>query len=228
MTEKLLKQYSSLAKFLSEVLGSGYEIVLHKIDKGRIELVEIFNPLSKRSIYANESDFVYQLLTSNEHLKDEFKKDFKIQTKDGKILHGSTFFIKENSELVGLLCINSDKKIYEDLAASILNLGGLSKELKLGQKYERAKNSELSGDLELDINTIISATIGSELLLSDLMPSIDQKKLAIKALYEKGIFNIKGAIAKTAKALKISEPSVYRYMSELKNKQKQEYFMFYI
>ena len=56
------------------------------------------------------------------------------------------------------------------------------------------------------------------LLHSDKPLSLRQRENAIKVLFDKGIFNIKGAIPMVAKYLKISEPSVYRYLKAIKEK----------
>ncbi|EIR5586132.1 helix-turn-helix domain-containing protein, partial [Campylobacter jejuni] len=53
-------------------------------------------------------------------------------------------------------------------------------------------------------------------LNSDYQLSIAQKEEIAEKLYEKGIFNIKGAVPIVAKFLKISEPSVYRYLKKFK------------
>ena len=53
---------------------------------------------------------------------------------------------------------------------------------------------------------------------------IDQLKQSdkleiIETLYLKGIFLLKGAVVEAAKALKISEASVYRYVQKIKRKE---------
>ncbi len=44
-----------------------------------------------------------------------------------------------------------------------------------------------------------------------------QKEEITKTLYQKGIFNIKGSVPIVARLLKISEPSVYRYLKNFKS-----------
>ena len=56
------------------------------------------------------------------------------------------------------------------------------------------------------------------LLHSDKPLSLRQRENAVQVLFDKGIFNIKGAIPMVAKYLKISEPSVYRYLKAIKEK----------
>ena len=56
------------------------------------------------------------------------------------------------------------------------------------------------------------------LLDSDKPLSLRQRENAVQVLFDKGIFNIKGAIPMVAKYLKISEPSVYRYLKAIKEK----------
>ena len=42
----------------------------------------------------------------------------------------------------------------------------------------------------------------------------DEKMLIIRKLKENGVLDMKGAVAETASILKVSVPTVYRYMKE--------------
>lgn len=55
-------------------------------------------------------------------------------------------------------------------------------------------------------------------LNSDYQLSMAQKEEITKTLYQKGIFNIKGSVPIVARLLKISEPSVYRYLKILNHR----------
>ena len=62
------------------------------------------------------------------------------------------------------------------------------------------KNSKTLSKISF-VNTLISP-----LLHSDKPLSLRQRENAVQVLFDKGIFNIKGAIPMVAKYLKISEP----------------------
>lgn len=230
MDKRQIQEYKKIAKFLSDVLGDKFEIVLHNITDQGSNIITIYNPLSKRTQYSAESEFVRDIINSKEHEKNDSKHGFKIQTKENKVLYGSTFFIKEDMELVGMLCINSDKSDYERIINSLLKLGGLNKNTIIQGNTATPKrdSKNIAENLTEDIVNIVADVIGDDILRSNLVPNVEQKKEIVGTLYEKGIFNVKGAIQEVARLLKISEPSVYRYMSEFKNQGKQDYMMFYI
>ncbi len=46
--------------------------------------------------------------------------------------------------------------------------------------------------------------------------SVDEKTCVVKHLYDKGAFNLKGAVVEVAKALQVSEPTIYRYLNKYK------------
>ncbi|EAL5084671.1 DNA-binding protein, partial [Campylobacter jejuni] len=70
--------------------------------------------------------------------------------------------------------------------------------------------------LSHSIEDILVQSVDSSYLNFDYQLSITQKEEIAEKLYEKGIFNIKGAVPIVAKFLKISEPSVYRYLKKFK------------
>lgn len=231
MNSRQITEYKQLASFLSQTLGEKYEIVLHDVNGENANIIAIFNPLSKRSEYSEESEFVRDIITFARKDKAQSKGEFQIQTKEGRTLYGATFFIRDDTELVGLLCINHDKSDFEGLAMSILRLGGLNSTLSSNVKAktnQKQNNKNIADSLSDEIMAVITQVIGYEFSSSGLMPSIDQKKEIVSILYQNGIFSIKGAIGEVARMLKISEPSVYRYMSEIKNNKKQSQLMYYI
>ena len=47
--------------------------------------------------------------------------------------------------------------------------------------------------------------------------SLDRKLKLIEEFNRKGVFLVKGTVQKIAKLLDISEPSIYRYLSKIKD-----------
>lgn len=233
MNSKQIQEYKRLATFLSTTLGNSFEVVLHDVIGDTSNIIAIHNPLSKRSEYSAQADFIKDMIEKKEYKTANSKSGFKIQTKDGRTLYGATFFIKDDDKLIGLLCINHNKSEYENIANAIIKLGGLNMALETNANSKIARttkntSSNIAENLNKEISTVISEVVGIDITNSNLIPSVEQKKEIIATLYKNGIFNIKGAISEVAKMLKISEPSVYRYMSEVKNSGKQEGLMYYI
>lgn len=222
------QRYIKLTKFLGQVLGSRFEIVLHNIAEEGSSIIAIENSyISNRTINSPLTAFASRIIQDKEYLKDDFKCHYKAQTNNNRTINGSTFFIKNGDELVGLLCINYDNTSYKDIAGQILKLGNLDTEIfelshqNTSTSSYAKSNETITEYLSQDIKDIIAEIIDINLLDSGLVLSIEQKKDTIKLLYQRGIFNIKGAISEVAQILKISEPSIYRYMSEIKKQLKK-------
>lgn len=231
MNTKQIDEYKKLAQFLSETLGDSFEVALHDVNDGISNIIAIYNPISKRSEYSDEADFVKEIISTKEYEKKNSKNNFKIQTKEGKTLHSATFFIKEGKNLVGMLCVNHDKSEYENMAKILIKLGGLNAAIeptKTKIQLPKKSSKNITDNLNDEIIKITSNVVGLDIANSNLMPSVDQKKEIVSALYKNGIFSVKGAISEVAKLLKISEPSVYRYMSEAKNEDRQNGLMYHI
>lgn len=223
--------FIKLTHFLGQVLGKSYEVVFHIISKKGSYIAAIENShISGRTIDSPLTAFASKLLQEKAYLKKDFLCHYKAQTKENKLLNGSTFFIKKGEKLVGILCINHDTseiqkavhKIIEienlsgfgEITASLMSDSGESS--SFGESPQ-PQNAQISiENLSHNIEDILAQSIDLNYLKSGFTLSAMQKNDIIKNLYQKGIFNIKGSLYIVAKLLKISEPSVYRYLNKLK------------
>lgn len=231
MNDEQKELFIKLTHFLGQVLGKSYEVVFHIISKKGSYIAAIENShISGRTIDSPLTAFASKLLQEKAYLKKDFLCHYKAQTKENKLLNGSTFFIKKGEKLVGILCINHDTseiqkavhKIIEienlsgfgEITASLISDSGESS--GFGESPQ-PQNAQISiENLSHNIEDILAQSIDLNYLKSGFTLSATQKNDIIKNLYQKGIFNIKGSLYIVAKLLKISEPSVYRYLNKLK------------
>lgn len=231
MNDEQKELFIKLTHFLGQVLGKSYEVVFHIISKKGSYIAAIENShISGRTIDSPLTAFASKLLQEKAYLKKDFLCHYKAQTKENKLLNGSTFFIKKGEKLVGILCINHDTseiqkavhKIIEienlsgfgEITASLMSDSGESS--GFGESPQ-PQNAQISiENLSHNIEDILAQSIDLNYLQSGFTLSATQKNDIIKNLYQKGIFNIKGSLYIVAKLLKISEPSVYRYLNKLK------------
>lgn len=231
MNDEQKELFIKLTHFLGQVLGKSYEVVFHIISKKGSYIAAIENShISGRTIDSPLTAFASKLLQEKAYLKKDFLFHYKAQTKENKLLNGSTFFIKKGEKLVGILCINHDTseiqkavhKIIEienlsgfgEITASLMSESGDSS--SFGESPQ-PQNAQISiENLSHNIEDILAQSIDLNYLKSGFTLSATQKNDIIKNLYQKGIFNIKGSLYIVAKLLKISEPSVYRYLNKLK------------
>ncbi|MBZ7948379.1 PAS domain-containing protein [Campylobacter sp. RM9929] len=221
MDEKQKEQFIKLIKFLGQVLGKQYEVVFHVIDKKGTYIAAIENNhISGRTLESPLDAFISELIQKKVYLKKDFLYDYKALVEKNKFVRGSTFFIKNSDELVGILCINHDASVIRDAICKIIDIEKLD---DMGEFLSQDESSNLEINdlanvetLSRSIEEILAQNIDMSYLNSNYQLSITQKEEIAKTLYEKGIFNIKGAVAIVAKFLKISEPSVYRYLKKFK------------
>ncbi|MBZ7938878.1 PAS domain-containing protein [Campylobacter sp. W0014] len=221
MDEKQKEQFIKLTKFLGQVLGKQYEVVFHVIDKKGAYIAAIENNhISGRTLESPLSTFASELIQKKVYLNKDFLYDYKALIGKNKLVRGSTFFIKNANKLVGILCINHDTSVIRDVICKIINIEKLD---DMGEFLSQDESSNLEINdlanvetLSRSIEEILAQNIDMNYLNSNYQLSITQKEEIAKTLYEKGIFNIKGAVSIVAKFLKISEPSVYRYLKKFK------------
>lgn len=207
MTPQTKTEYIKLVHFLAQTLGSDYEIVLHDITKDGASIVEIANNhISGRTINSPLTGFALELVSKKIYLERDYLTNYKANA-SGKNIKGSTFFIKENGEIAGMLCINYDKSKIENIVSQLLGNNALSTE---------EQGVEM---LSLDLAELIHELTGlsvNELKNTNLKPK--QKQEIVDSIYEKGIFNIKGSISELAEILQLSESSIYRCINKSKKR----------
>lgn len=217
MQNQILSTYVKLVPFLGTVLGSDYEIVLHKVGKSNHEVIAIANAdISGRHSGSPLTDLALDFITSKTYETQDSYCNYKGISKTGKILRSSTFFIKDNKEkLIGMLCINYDTSKYTkiiDEIASLINFTTLSDETMANTESMEETFVESVNDLVL--GTLQEYILKNNLTFETLTPQC--KIEIVEILKNKGIFQIKGAVVEVSKNLNCSIPTIYRYLNELK------------
>ncbi|KHD44285.1 helix-turn-helix transcriptional regulator [Streptococcus hongkongensis] len=221
MKSEQLNHWKTVIAFLSGVLGKNYEIILHVIDEDDIYIGEIVNNhISGRTKSSPLTTFALDLINKKVFLEKDYVTNYKaIVSPENKEVRGSTYFIKnEQGQLEGMLCINLDISAYKSIATNVLSLANLD----LGQiipdlapKATIITQEEPVEVLSNNIQDIISEIIDPSLINQNIQLSQDVKVEIVTKLSEKGVFQLKGAVSKVAEILKISEPSVYRYLKKV-------------
>ena len=219
MVQKQKEQFIKLTHFLGEVLGEQYEVAFHVIEDDGAYLAAIANNhISGRTIHAPLTAFASELIQEKTFLEKDFLCDYKALVGKSKTIRGSTFFIKQDKKLLGILCINHDSSEMQKAISKIIDLEKLGDflSISLHQDTTQGKNAVSVETLSHSIEDILAESIDLTYLKSGFTLSVQQKHDVINKLYLKGIFNIKGSIPIVAKLLNTSEPSIYRYLQKLK------------
>ncbi|MBS4462766.1 PAS domain-containing protein [Aerococcaceae bacterium zg-B36] len=207
--EEIFSQYKELVKFLSQILGPSAEIVLHDVSKGKNSIIAIEHGYhSNRTIGDPLTNLAKDIISSQEYLNQPFKSNYSGISK-GKKFTSSTFYIMNKKELIGLLCINRDMTLFNELNHLI---GRLQKQHNL---VEPRTSQEIEA-LEVPVDEYLEELISAAIENSGIHPSQMNMQERIKIVHTlkcQGALTMKGAIPALAIKLGVSEPTIYRYAS---------------
>lgn len=212
----LLKKYLSLVDFLADILGKDAEVVLHDLTDISKSVVAIRNGyISGRKVGAPATNLVIKILNDVRYSDQDYLVNYKGVSINGETLKSSTYFIRDNKrKLIGMLCVNIDIKkmvAFRDHFDSFLHFLQEEKDEPTTEKFTHS------------IDELTFDSIENEIERTGIPPermSKDEKLLIVKKLNESGVFILKGAVNQTASRLKVSEATLYRYISTIKKEGK--------
>ena len=198
----ILESYKTLAEGLSDYLGSSYEIVLHSLEDLNRSVIKILNGYhTGRREGAPITDLALEMLSRIRETGDTPYISYFTKNKKDEPLKSSTIAIKgREGRVIGLLCMNC---YLNTPLADILSAFTPPASAGMSETF-----SDTSGDMIE--NTVVQVR---EQVMSDPGIAASAKNRAIvTALYEKGIFNLKDAVVRTANLLNISKNTVYLHL----------------
>lgn len=206
--------YVKLVEFFGNILGNNSEVVLHDVTDLNNSIVAIKNShISGRKVGGPATDLVLKILNDPQYNKLDYLCGYQGELKDNKILKSSTFFIRDNNDkIIGMLCVNTD---CSDLVRARDTLNNL---IEVGNSSEKI-SERLNLSAEEIVQKYITGYSDSTGISIDDMTQKEKREI-VKNLYENGTFKLKGTVTQTALLLKVSEPTVYRYLSCVKRETK--------
>lgn len=198
--KKAIKAFLPTAEAIQRLLHPYAEVVVHDIKQNKI--VAIYHPLSKRRVGDSS------LFTKEEEmatLEDCIGPYEKLNWNGDKLKSVSSVIRDDNNIAVGMLCINLNVSLFENL----------NKLISPFVNYERfmSKPTPLfKDDWQERINNYIHSYLNENYLTLEALKRPEKKKL-IEHLYNVGAFTGKNAARYIAQILKISRASVYNYLS---------------
>jgi predicted transcriptional regulator YheO len=235
-----LKPYAALVEFLGVILGDKCEVLLHDCSDFNRSIVAVANShISGRSLGGPATDLVLRLWRTKRYEHRDYYANYSSFSSDGREFRSSTFFVRDaQGTVIALLCINQDdgpvveaKALLEQFLSSFHtddeqatnqseqqpsdtqadthaadNISATAPQLP---RSSTSENLSISVD-ELTTNRIHALALAGHLDLTRL--SKEERLDFIKQLDDEGIFLLKGSIEKTASALGLSQPSIYRYL----------------
>ncbi|GBG97518.1 helix-turn-helix transcriptional regulator [Lactococcus termiticola] len=221
-----LEQYFPFVDFLSQIFGECTEVVLHEIsiDKSgyKSSVVYIKNSISGRKLGSPGTDFLMRIISSKQYQKTDFLVNYASKSMNGAFLNASSFFIKDSKgDLIGMLCINTDKTSLKSLEQSLESMLGLIRPfVNPGAKKQLASEPAVNENLYLSIENFIDQAFFEVLGVSsnkEMKLTKEQRLKIMQELYSKGFFDLKDSVSKIAAYFNMAEVSIYKYLQEIKN-----------
>lgn len=216
-----MERYIRLVEFLGIVMGPHCEIVLQDLSEDKRSIIAIANGrVSGRNVGSPLTDLALRIVAQGSWKAADYECNYSGLTKDNRVLRSSTYFIKENGKLLGMLCINIDTNVYTQLSNDILKLGGLINEGL--NESDLSTDNHIENFLETIADTIarvVRDVFGNENVLVDRLTQ-DERLLVVEELNKRGLFLLKGAVSEVAEFFSCSEASIYRYLAKINKKNK--------
>jgi predicted transcriptional regulator YheO len=214
--KEIIKLYEPFVEFISDAIGSSFEVVLHDLSKSDNTIIAIRNGnITDRKIGDKLSDLTRRVLNENNLSDDEFR-NYQKEAFFRKGIDSYNYVIRNlEGKPIGLLGINYNSKALNE-AKDFINSIFANKPV-----FEVDKNINVNKDISNNSDSFITlaeSIIDGVILESDVKPdrmNTEEKKNIVKKLSEKGVFQLKGVIESVAEKLCVSEVTVYRYLNNM-------------
>ena len=210
MTDReLLQIYIGMVPFLAEVCGPGCEVVVHDVTDPEHSLISIRNSVSGRSVGDPMTYLPREIQKKGSYTDAEYLANYSGKSKEGEFL-SSTYYIKNEGRLIGLLCINKDLSLVKEASRT---LQGLLEQFNLSV----AGPSDYVENLDNPMTSMMHSRIAEIIAESGVTParmSLREKVRVVHRMNDEGVMMMKGAVAEIAAQLQVSVPTVYRYLNK--------------
>lgn len=226
--KEYLKRYIPLADFIADVLGPTSEVVLNDVTDLDHAVVYIKNPtITNRKIGDPASNFVLKIVKDGIDENTSYIANYSGKSKKNVHIRASTFFIRKQRKVIGMLCVNINQEPLKKLNEQIDNFRRI---FELNTTPLTASENEpnsvpdnqpkiISENFNNSVTSLAKNAVEKkekELNISAKYFQQAQKIELIEELYEEGYFLLKDSIRIIAEYLDSSIPTIYRYLNKVK------------
>ena len=206
---KLTIDAEVLADFVSALLGPDSEIAVHDLSDPAASLRIIRNgALSGRDVGAPATDLALRM--AQECSGDQaghFRINYRSKTARGHSLRSSTLVFKDDlGQVRAMFCVNTDDSRYRRVLEAVQAL------LPADLSQERHQEN-LSASVD-EVGIDIMKSVLEQFEVDPRRLSAEEKSRVVQELDQRGLFSIRGFVARAAQMLDISEPTLYRYLKQ--------------
>ncbi|MDO5033102.1 transcriptional regulator [Corynebacterium sp.] len=235
-----VRPYIPLVEFLGAAIGPNCELVLHDLDDPECSIVAIANGhISGRVVGGPVTNFALWFMRQAEKNHVPSLTGYKSVNSEGRACRSSSYFIRdEDGRLRGMLCINADvtelvniedalrRFMGEDISSMPDKIDAFPPEradsvVESRPTFEDAPAEAeavevLGGSLNELLDNMLTGVLSKTDVPVDRMKSKERIEV-VSQLEQDGFFLLKGGIAAAAERLGVSEPTVYRYLAQVRS-----------
>ena len=202
--EELLSSYIPLADFIAKMNGGHCEVLIHDVRDLEHSIIYVTQPsITGRHRGNGMTDYALQLVRSGRFLTEPFVVNYVGGTQE-RVLRSSTYFIKDQGELAGLLCVNIEvDHLLQGI--DILRQALILDPAKLQRQETFHPGSTIEERMEAIFQRFLSGREPEQL-------SVKEKRQLVYELRRDGVFDYKGKVSQVSQLLHVSEKTVYRYL----------------
>jgi len=192
----------ALLEGVSKLFHPNVETVLHDLQTGKI--AAIYNNLSRRNV--GDPSAVSKFIGDKiEKFPDVFEPYYKLNWDGRRFKCVSTTVRDETGKPIGIMCVNFDTSIFQDIQKQLDHL------LSVGNEETLNPIEQFTEDWQQRVNECISNYLKENHVTIKALSKI-QKGETVNRLYNHGLFNYRNAAMYISEQLQISRATVYNYL----------------
>ena len=203
--QQIFEHYINVAKMIGHMFPQFLEVIVHNLTTPEKSICYIHNGhITNRKIGDSTTSLGYERIKGN---VPDTMINYTNESPRGEKLKSSSIAIRnEKGDLIGAFSLNLNVSVFDSHIKLLESLIGTINH-PIMDSPEKFHPKSVQDDISEIINNIIVAKSwqGSNL-------SWKEKAQIVRELFENGHFNKRSAASAVAKVLKISKPTVYKYM----------------
>ncbi len=209
---ELVESYIPLAKFIASICSPTCEVVVHDLDDIDHSIVYISNgELTGRKVGDGLINFS---ISDYENSQQDYISNLpsKVTTANGDIVRCSSYnILNKKGRIIGFLGVNQNLTELYALRSKLDILLNLFPDREVEET-----NASLAISAKKMVDTYIEDALKSIGCSDVAQLTKDDRRKIIDILAQKNIFIIKGCVNIVARRLRISAPTIYRYIGEVR------------
>ncbi|HLU54772.1 MAG TPA: PAS domain-containing protein [Pseudonocardia sp.] len=216
--DHLIRTAKTIADGIGAMFGRNCEIAVHDLRDPTRSLVHLVNGhISGRQLGHPIRDLIYAVLPNIG--PSDVLANYPTDLPDGRVLKSTTCLLRDSAgEPLVALCMNLD---ISSMAAAKETLEQLTAMTELDTRPGEP-SPELGTAAVVDILRVLVRNTAKQFSRPPHRLTKDERLQAIAFLDSKGAFLIKGAVPLVAETFGVSEPSVYRYLDQVRAARQSE------